>query len=207
MPKDKESTKKKLIAAVGDIFRTEGYHGLGVNKVARMAGVDKKLIYRYFGNIDGLIEAYVVETDYWMMFFKKMRTLEVPQNGDQVRRLLTSVLQDQFAYFLKDKEMQRLILWELSVKSPLMRSIHETRELMGKQLLDMTEPYLKNKTTNFRAVAALLVGGIYYTILHTRVHGGKFTDVDLSTDMGLNEILNAIEEVVSITFDFYSRQA
>jgi AcrR family transcriptional regulator len=207
MPKDKESTKKKLIAAVGDIFRTEGYHGLGVNKVARMAGVDKKLIYRYFGNIDGLIEAYVVETDYWMMFFEKMRTLEVPQNGDQVRRLLTSVLQDQFAYFLKDKEMQRLILWELSVKSPLMRSIHETRELMGKQLLDMTEPYLKNKTTNFRAVAALLVGGIYYIILHTRVHGGKFTDVDLSTDMGLNEILNAIEEVVSITFDFYSRQA
>jgi AcrR family transcriptional regulator len=196
MPKDKESTKKKLIAAVGDIFRTEGYHGLGVNKVARMAGVDKKLIYRYFGNIDGLIEAYVVETDYWMMFFKKMRTLEVPKNGDQVRRLLTSVLQDQFAYFLKDKEMQRLILWELSVKSPLMRSIHETRELMGKQLLDMTEPYLKNKTTNFRAVAALLVGGIYYIILHTRVHGGKFTDVDLSTDMGLNEILNAIEEVV-----------
>jgi AcrR family transcriptional regulator len=196
MPKDKESTKKKLIAAVGDIFRTEGYHGLGVNKVARMAGVDKKLIYRYFGNIDGLIEAYVVETDYWMMFFEKMRTLEVPQNGDQVRRLLTSVLQDQFAYFLKDKELQRLILWELSVKSPLMRSIHETRELMGKQLLDMTEPYLKNKTTNFRAVAALLIGGIYYIILHTRVHGGKFTDVDLSTDMGLNEILNAIEEVV-----------
>jgi AcrR family transcriptional regulator len=170
MPKNKESTKKKLIAAVGDIFRTEGYHGLGVNKVARMAGVDKKLIYRYFGNIDGLIEAYVVETDYWMMFFEKMRTLEVPQNGNQVRRLLTSALQDQFAYFLKDKEMQRLILWELSVKSPLMRSIHETRELMGKQLLDMTEPYLKIRLpTSGRWQLCWLAGFIipYYILVYT----------------------------------------
>jgi AcrR family transcriptional regulator len=66
MPKDKESTKKKLIAAVADILSTEGYHGLGVNKAARMLGVEKKLIDRYFGNIS--------------------------QNGDQVRRLLTSVL-------------------------------------------------------------------------------------------------------------------
>ena len=46
--RNKEFTKRKLIDAVGEIFRTEGHTGLGVNKVAKRAGVTKKLIYDYF---------------------------------------------------------------------------------------------------------------------------------------------------------------
>lgn|GEM_PF-1670658 len=42
--KNKEETKRKLITAVAHIFRTEGYRGLGVNKVAKLAGVSKKLM-------------------------------------------------------------------------------------------------------------------------------------------------------------------
>ena len=47
-PKNKELTKRKLFAAVGEILKSEGYNGLGVNRVAKQAGVNKKLIYRYF---------------------------------------------------------------------------------------------------------------------------------------------------------------
>ena len=36
--KDKERTKRKLIDAVGQIFKTYGYSELGVNRVARTAG-------------------------------------------------------------------------------------------------------------------------------------------------------------------------
>lgn len=50
--KNKEQTKRRLIDAVGEIFRTSGYPGLGVNKVAKAAGVSKELIYRYFGSFD-----------------------------------------------------------------------------------------------------------------------------------------------------------
>ncbi len=39
--KNKELTKRKLIEAVSFIIRTEGYTGLGVNKIARQAGVHK----------------------------------------------------------------------------------------------------------------------------------------------------------------------
>lgn len=48
---NKENTKRKLIYAVGEIFKTEGPSGLGVNKVARIAGVNKKLFYRYFTSL------------------------------------------------------------------------------------------------------------------------------------------------------------
>ncbi|MCQ6959110.1 TetR/AcrR family transcriptional regulator [Mucilaginibacter aquariorum] len=42
--RDKEQTKRKLINAVAQVFKNEGYAGLGVNKIARLAGTDKKLI-------------------------------------------------------------------------------------------------------------------------------------------------------------------
>jgi len=56
--KDKETTKKRLIEAVGELIRLRGFKGLRISIVARQADVDRKLIYRYFGNLNNLIEAY-----------------------------------------------------------------------------------------------------------------------------------------------------
>jgi hypothetical protein len=81
-----------------------------------------------------------------------------------------------------------------------MRSIHRTREAMGQQFLERTDPYFSKSLINFRAVAALLVGGIYYTILHTRNNGGIFSDVDLSKPNGRQDILDAIDQILNILF-------
>lgn len=191
---------RKLIDAVAFIFKNEGYAGLGVNKVAKLAEVHKKLIYRYFGSFERLVEAYVVETDYWMRFADHLRELKIPEDANGMHRLLSQVLKNQYLYFQQDKEMQQLILWELSAKSDLMRSIHNTREGMGKQFLEMSDPFLQNKKVNFRAIAALLVGGIYYMILHKRFNGGMFSDVDLNSESGKRDILDAIEQVVGMVF-------
>ena len=199
--KNKEQTKRKLIEAVAVIFRTEGYRGLGVNKVAKLAGVHKKLIYRYFGGFEQLVEAYVVETDYWMQFADHMRQLTLPKDINETKNLIGHLLKNQFLYFQADEQMQQLILWELSTNSNLMRSIHRTREAMGQQFLELTDQYFSKSTVNFRAVAALLVGGIYYTILHTRHNGGMFSDVNLATETGQQEILDAIDQILNKLFE------
>lgn len=56
----------KLLEAVGEIIRTEGHAKLGVNHVARTAGVSKKLIYRHFGSLNDLIELYIRRKDFWV---------------------------------------------------------------------------------------------------------------------------------------------
>jgi len=198
--RDKEQSKRKLINAVAEVFKNEGYTGLGVNKIARLAGTDKKLIYRYFGSFERLVEAYVVETDYWMRFVDQLNELKVPENMAEMKRLLGYVLKNQFLYFYEDKEMQQLIFWELAAKSDLMRSIHQTREVRGQQLLEMTDRYLEKEKVNFRSIAALLVGGIDYMILHTRNNGSMFSDIDLSKPDGRHDILNAIDVILEMTF-------
>lgn len=195
--KNKELTKRKLIDAVGEIFRKEGHAGLGVNKVAKEAGVTKKLIYDYFErDFNNLVEAYILETDYWMAFADKVQEMIGEKSYSENQKLITDILQNQFRYFFLDKQMQKLILWEVSTDSPLMRSIHKARESMGQKLFEMTDQHFANTGVNFRAVAALLVGGIYYTILHSRFNGGIFSDIDISTESGREEMLKAIGMIV-----------
>ena len=63
--RDKESTRFRLLDAVGTLLAREGFGALGINAVAREAGVDKVLIYRYFGGMDELLRAFGQSGDFW----------------------------------------------------------------------------------------------------------------------------------------------
>jgi AcrR family transcriptional regulator len=65
MARDKEETKMRIVAAVGRQLARAGFRDLGVNSIAKEAGVDKVLIYRYFGGLPELLTAYANEGDYW----------------------------------------------------------------------------------------------------------------------------------------------
>lgn len=55
--RDRAATEARILEAALGILTEQGSAGLGVNAVARAAGVDKQLIYRYYGGLDGLMEA------------------------------------------------------------------------------------------------------------------------------------------------------
>ena len=64
--KDRETTEKRLLTAVGEIVEESGLESLGINAVAQRAGVSKMLIYRYFGSLEDLIAQYIIQRDYWV---------------------------------------------------------------------------------------------------------------------------------------------
>lgn len=102
--KDKNLTKRKLIDAVGSIIAEKGFKGLRISKISHLAGVDRKLVYRYFGNLDNLIEAYVTENDYWMLFASQLKALSGNVDSADGRRLIADILQQLFKFFLEEPE-------------------------------------------------------------------------------------------------------
>ena len=118
--RDKDETIRKIISAVGELFVEEGKKGLNITRIARRSGIDRTLIYRYFGkDVKTVIEAYIVQKDYWLKFFEKINNEVVNKNHENGIDLIINVLQNQWRYFSSDKEMQQLILWELSGDSNL----------------------------------------------------------------------------------------
>jgi len=186
---------------VGSIIAEKGFKGLRISQISHLAGVDRKLVYRYFGNLDNLIEAYVTENDYWMLFASQLKALSGNVDSADGRRLIADILQQLFKFFLEEPESQDLILMELTGTNPLMRSIHNARESIGQDFFHRTDQFFQNSPVNFRAISALLVGGIYYIVLHTRKNGYHFADTDLKSTDGMKAIMEAISQVVEWSFN------
>ena len=205
MKRSKE-TKRKLIEAVGYVIKTEGLDKVNYSKVARRAGVDRKNIHTYFENLDGLIEAYITENDYWLSFAEVLREVATENAPQGIRDVIIAILQNQFRYFYEEKEMQDLILWEISHDSPMMQSIHRAREAYGQRLLEMADVDFNGTNIDIRAISALLVSGIYYVVLHARFNGGMISDIDINSAHGQEAILNALKQIVGWAFQEAEKQ-
>lgn len=53
--------QEKIIRAALQLFANEGYHATSTSKVAKSAGVSEGLIFRHFGNKEGLLNAILKE--------------------------------------------------------------------------------------------------------------------------------------------------
>ncbi len=53
--------QEKILQAALQLFAKEGYHATSTSKVAKKAGVSEGLIFRHFGNKEGLLQAILDE--------------------------------------------------------------------------------------------------------------------------------------------------
>lgn len=194
--RDKEKTKRRLIATVGKVLQKYTYSGLTITNIAKESGLNPKLIYLYFGNLDGLIEAYILEKDFWSTKLKtqiaELAESQQPINAEDTNDLF----QAQFDSFLKDKSMQRIIHWEMGVKNKLLRKIADDREEVGKNALDQLATEFKDTGVDIQATLAIILGGIYYLTLHGKNNGSTVGDIDINEDEGRERIEKTIERLI-----------
>jgi AcrR family transcriptional regulator len=198
---DKERTMQKLIAAVGTIIKTKGYTGLGPTNIAKCAGLNKRLIYLYFGTVEKLVETYVRGKDYWVDAAGNAGDLMSKSDGRDTRKILESLLLNQLDYFYKEEEMQKIVLWQISQRSQIMYEVCEERERLGDRFFELADKELENTDVDLRAVAGLLVGGIYYMVLHAKSSDSLFCQIDLNKPEGLSRIRKAISTILGDTYD------
>lgn len=195
--RDKEKTKQKLLNAVGKIIKTKGYSGLMVSKIAAVAGFDKKLIYEYFGSTDKLIDEYIRSQDYWSQY-NHDPDMDLSDGGKQMSK---SALLNQFESLRKNKELQKIIVWELSESRPILKKLVDQREEVGELLFkNITDPYFGERSEEYRAITALLVAGIYHLNLYTGHNGTTFCGLNLKTDEGRKKIEEAIEGIIDYAY-------
>lgn len=183
-------TEAKLRAAVGLVLAEGGFAALTPSAVARQAGVDKMLIYRYFGGLDGLVEAVANGPDFFPSFEElcggdpaALRALPVPERAATVL--------DAYARLLMARPMVlELMVWELVERNELTAIMETARETMGLRLArelfgDAGDPERLN------AVTALLAAGVTYLALRRRKIRW-FNGVDLKSDAGWQQIRAAV---------------
>ncbi|MDH5185413.1 MAG: TetR/AcrR family transcriptional regulator, partial [Gammaproteobacteria bacterium] len=136
-PRDSTATRSLLIQSVGELMAQKGIAALGVNAVAKQAGVDKVLIYRYFDGLPGLIEAYAREGDFWP-------TLEEFCGGDMEEFLQLPYTEravqaaKNFLRAIRKRPLtQEILAWEMIESNELTRELDSVRESRSMQLMPL----------------------------------------------------------------------
>jgi AcrR family transcriptional regulator len=193
---DKERSTQKLIEAVGMVIQTKGYTGLTATNIAKAAGLSRRLITVYFDSIEDLIETYVRGKDYWVAASGKSSEMIQENIGNNTREILECLLTSQYDYFYHNQEMQKIVLWQISESTQIMKEICEERENLSKVFFELSDKELKGTNIDLRATAALLVAGVYYLVLHAKSTDTTFCEIDLNKPEGMQRIKDAISIIL-----------
>lgn len=189
--KDRESTEKKMLDAVGKIIAEEGFEKVGVNLVAQKAGVSKMLIYRYFGSVEELIAEYILRKDYWINISTEETKIR------DVSEFIKKVFREQIAQLRRDVTMRRLYRWELSTDNPVIGQLRDKREANGCKLIEIVSRLTHSPTKEIAALASIVSASIsYLTMLEESL--AVYNGINLQTDSGWEDIAQGIDLIIDL---------
>ena len=106
--RDPQKTRAHLLNAGVKLFSQRGYDGVSVDEIVHQAGVNKRMLYHYYGNKDGL---YV---EVLRVVFAELESLEIAVlTGDvSTADAIRNVLKEYFAFLEEHPEFVSLLMWE-----------------------------------------------------------------------------------------------
>ena len=193
--RDSQATRAKLIQAVGTILSEKGFTALGINAVARKAGVDKVLIYRYFGGMEQLMEAFSRESNFWPSVEElaggNVDTYARLQLGEKLSQLALN-----YAHALRSRPLTlEIMAWEMVERNHLTNALEAIREntIMQFYQLFFTRHHVDLDLT---ALTAIIGAALSYLATRAR-HIDLFNGIDLASDEGWQQLQAAIDTIIA----------
>ena len=106
--KKSDITKQKILQAAEQAFAEKGLYGARVDEISKLAGVNKRMIYAYFGNKKELYMA-VLDMVYGRIAEREQAVLS--QDADCVE-LIKKYIDSSFFYLYENQTFVKIVLWE-----------------------------------------------------------------------------------------------
>jgi len=201
MQRDKQATCKKIIEAVGTLLNRQGFTKLTINAIAHEAGVDKVLIYRYFGGLERLLKTYAEEHAQVSALPPLVWKTPAQAEVHPLAEIMTALLCNQLDELRRRPIAQEIIRWELTEKNALTQLMAVAREKQIRELLGnlpFDQDYYPN--IDLAAIYALLHAGL----THLAVSASKidfYQGIDLKSARGWRRTERAIEALLRAFFN------
>ncbi len=191
--RDRHRTEALIRAAARDVLAEGGFLGFGVNAVARRAGCDKQLIYRYFGGLEGLVDAIGADLATWIEDSLAAESGPPPTSYALLaERLILGFLEA----FRANRLVQQIALWELADPSPLVARLAGARSTalirwMARTRGDLSPP----AGVDAPALNALLIAALQQLAL-SGAATGVFAGLDLRTEADWSRVRAAATTMI-----------
>lgn len=188
-PRDAEATRARILSAARNEFASLGLAGARVDEIAARAEANKRMIYHYFGNKEGLFKA--VLEDAWMGIRDAEQALDLDHLPAE--EALERLVRFTWDYYLENPEFIRLVNSE---------NLHEARHLKSservraasRRLVGQVQSILNRgvKDGTFRpgidpVQLNITIAGMGYYYLTNRFTGSLLYERDLMSEAALKE--------------------
>lgn len=193
--RDAGATRQHIAATAVQVLTEKGFTGFGVNAVAAAAGVDKQLIYYYFGGLDGLIRYLGSELNFWLG-----TPLEAVK-GEPYARASHRLLMEYVGALRKNSLVLRLLAWELVEPSEVLTELETNRSAAMvawvTALRSAAQPAPEG--VDAPAINALLLAGLHYLALREQ-SVGSFAGMDIRSEEGHDRIAKAVALITTAVY-------
>lgn len=198
--RDRTATEERILAAVGEVLARDGFEGIGVNAIARAAGVDKVLIYRYFGGLPELLRVWGGSGRFWP------RVQDLLGSDPAAFHALPAAERwprffEHFVAELRSRPLTLEILAaEITQRNALTAILEAEREAWGEEASRVLGGADFSARPHLQGITLLLVAGIQHLLVRSRrirVFGG----VDLHEDAGWAVLTGSIRRLAQDVFD------
>lgn len=193
--RNKEITKRKLVKAIGKVVAEVGFQKLGVNMVAREAGVDKKLIYRYFNGLEGLMAEFGQTVDFWPSADELLGSDKdvIPSQPPNV--LMALFFKRYLRAILNRPHTLEILAWEAIERNKLTMALEEIRAKTALEFFELMEQDPPEEV-DLTALVMFMAAAVNFLAVRSRIHrtlGG----IDLQSEAGWQRIDTVIDQLLT----------
>jgi AcrR family transcriptional regulator len=196
--RDSGETKTRILDALGRLIVRDGLAAVGINALAREAQADKVLIYRYFGDLDGVYRAYAERSDFW---YSNSEMLDgIQPSSVTLPQAIKLCLRRHASEIRKRPVTLAVLAAEAAQRTPLVIALEAVRERRTTELVAwLAAHYQLPRGFDLEAIAMLLGAAINYLAARSRSIG-VMSGVGIKTDKDWDRILAAADQIVDRIF-------
>lgn len=192
--RDADAMRERILAAIGRMIVRDGLASVGVNALAREAGCDKVLLYRYFGDLEGVYDAFASRSEFWWTLEELTEGIDPARmpTGDAIKLVLR-----RSAQAIRMRPMTLAVLAAEPVeRTPLVIALETVREKSALELARwFAERYRLPEGTDFSAIATIVGVGLNYLAMRARKIK-VMSGMAIRTDKDWERIFAAVDTIV-----------
>lgn len=192
-----KDVENSILDAASQLIEENGFSKLTVTGIMQLAEIEPVQFYKRYEDLNQFIDNYVKKFDYW--FSDIVESHKKSSNG---KELYLNILTDLFHSLSENKVMQQLLRWELSDHNETTQRTARLREVHTLPLCRKFADLFSDSKIDIVATSALMVGGIYYLVLHDEL--SSFSGLNLNNETDRQRLIEAIKELSNILFANHS---
>lgn len=190
-----EQLDRDVVSQLEILVAEHGFGNVNLGALTKAAGMEANVFYRRYGSMDNLYDRLAKQYDFWINNAINVSRL----NTLGAKKFFAETLKTLFKNLSENRVMQKLLVYEMSVVNETTKRSASTRDVMNLNLIAFYERLFEPVKINIKGVASILIGGVYYLILHREC--AKICTIDFGSREGEKALSEAIDFLTDIIFD------